>query len=50
MKAYYHKVSEKEIIDFLIYYRGYSEEDAHDFMMDIKKEWLELGWIKVKEK
>ena len=49
VKAYYHKVGEKEIIGFLIYRRGYSNEEAYTRMMEIRKEWLKLGLIKVKD-
>ena len=49
MDAYYHKVSEKEIMDFLIYHRGYCEDYAHDLMIETKKMWLLSGWIKVKK-
>ena len=49
MKAYYHKVGEKEIMKFLIYHRGYSDEEAYTHMMEIRREWLKQGFIKVKD-
>ena len=50
MKAYYHKVSEKEIMKYLIYYRRHSEDYAHRLIKEIREMWLRLEWIKVKEK
>ena len=50
MSAYYHKMSEEEIMDFLVYHKGYSKEEARELMNEIKEEWLLFGLIKVKEK
>ncbi len=49
MRVYYHKVGRKEILDFLIYHRGYSDEEAYTHMMKIRKERLKLVFIKVKD-